>query len=267
MLEYFCISRSTYYARLASIKKGDKYAEEREAIRTLVAMNKGRYGYRRITIELHKLGIHINHKVVMRIMKEENLTCKVRLKKYRSYRGTEGKIAPNIIKRNFTATKPNQKWATDITEFHVFGRKIYLSPILDLYNGEIVSYEISERPVLAQVLTMLDKAFQERPNSQGCVLHSDQGWQYQHAVYQETLKNHAIIQSMSRKGNCLDNSVMENFFGLLKSELLYLEKFASYEDFISKLKDYIIYYNTKRIKLKLKGMSPVEYRTHSQKVA
>ena len=109
MLEYFGISRSTYYARLASIKKGDKYAEEREAIRTLVAMNKGRYGYRRITIALHKLGIHINHKVVMRIMKEENLTCKVRLKKYRSYRSTEGKIVPNIIKRNFAATKPDQK--------------------------------------------------------------------------------------------------------------------------------------------------------------
>ena len=267
MLEYFGISRSTYYARLASIKKGDKYAEEREAIRTLVEMNKGRYGYRRITIALHKLGIHINHKVVMRIMKEENLICKVRLKKYRSYRGSEGKIAPNMIKRNFTATKPDQKWTTDITEFHLFGRKVYLSPILDMYNGEIVSYEISERPVLTQVLSMLDKAFKNRPNSKGCILHSDQGWQYQHSTYQETLKNHAIIQSMSRKGNCLDNSVMENFFGLLKSELLYLEKFASYEDFISKLKDYIDYYNTKRIKLKLKGMSPVEYRTHSQKVA
>ena len=267
MLEYFGISRSIYYARLASIKKGDKYAEEREAIRILVAMNKGRYGYRRITIALHKLGIHINHKVVMRIMKEENLTCKVRLKKYRSYRGTEGKIAPNIIKRNFTAIKPYQKWATDITEFHVFVRKVYLLPILDMYNGEIVSYEISERPVLTQVLSMLDKAFKNRPNSKGCILHSDQGWQYQHSTYQETLKNHAIIQSMSRKGNCLDNSVMENFFGSLKSELLYLEKFDSYEDFISKLKDYIDYYNTKRIKLKLKGMSPVEYRTHSQKVA
>ena len=249
MLEYFGISRSTYYARLASIKKGDKYAEEREAIRTLVAMNKGRYGYRRITIALHKLGIHINHKVVMRIMKEENLTCKVRLKKYRSYRGSEGKIAPNMIKRNFTATKPDQKWTTDITEFHLFGRKVYLSPILDMYNGEIVSYEISERPVLTQVLSMLDKAFKNRPNSKGCILHSDQGWQYQHSTYQETLKNHAIIQSISRKENCLDNSVMENFFGLLKSELLYLEKFASYEDFISKLKDYIDYYNTKRIKL------------------
>ena len=114
---------------------------------------------------------------------------------------------------------------------------------------------------------MLDKAFKNRPDSKGCSLHSDQGWQYQHSSYQETLKNHAIIQSISRKENCLDNSVMENFFGLLKSELLYLEKFASYEDFISKLKDYIDYYNTKRIKLKLKGMSPVEYRTHSQKVA
>ena len=154
MLKYFGISRSTYYARLASIKKRDKYVEEREAIHTLVSMNKGRYGYRRIRIALHKLGFNVNHKVVMRIMKEENLTCKVRLKKYRSYRGTEGKIAPNIIKRNFTATKPDQKWTTDITEFHLFGRKVYLSPILDLYNVEIVSYEISERPVLTQVLSI-----------------------------------------------------------------------------------------------------------------
>lgn len=178
MLEYFGISRSTYYAHLASIKKGDKYAEEWEAIRILVAMNKVRYRYRRITIALHKLGIHINHKVVMRIMKEENLTCKVRLKKYRSYRGTEGKIAPNIIDRNFTATKPDQKWTADITEFYLFGCKIYLSPILDIYNGEIVSYEISERPVLTQVLSMLDKAFRNRPNSKGCILHSDQGWKY-----------------------------------------------------------------------------------------
>ena len=224
MLEYFGISRSTYYARLASIKKGDKYAEEREAIRTLVAMNKGRYGYRRITIALHKLGIHINHKVVMRIMKEENLICKVRLKKYRSYRGSEGKIAPNMIKRNFTAIKPDQKWTTDITEFHLFGRKVYLSPILDMYNGEIVSYEISERPVLTQVLSMLDKAFKNRPNSKGCILHSDQGWQYQHSTYQETLKNHAIIQSISRKENCLDNSVMEKLLWLVEVRVVIFRK-------------------------------------------
>lgn len=180
MLEYFGISHSIYYARLASIKKEDKYVEEREAIHTLVSMNKGCYGYRRIIIALHKLGFNMNHKVVMRIMKEENLTCKVRLKKYRSYRGTEGKIAPNIIKRNFTATKPDQKWTTDITEFYLFGRKVYLSLILDMYNGEIVSYEISERPVLIQVLFILDKAFKNRLHSKGCILHSDQGWQYQH---------------------------------------------------------------------------------------
>ena len=214
MLEYFGISRSTYYARLASIKKGDKYAEEREAIRTLVAMNKGRYGYRRITIALHKLGIHINHKVVMRIMKEENLTCKVRLKKYRSYRGTEGKIAPNIIKRNFTATKPDQKWTTDITEFHVFGRKVYLSPILDMYNGEIVSYEISERPVLTQVLSMLDKAFKNRPNSKGCILHVN-----------DTLRMYKNDDIRMYNFNCITDTIVEvittcNTYTLLTVHLL-----------------------------------------------
>lgn len=267
MLSYFKISRSTYYARLASICKGDKYADERAAIHEIVAVHKGRYGYRRVTMELSKQGFHINHKVVMKIMKEEDLTCRVRMKKYRSYRGQQGKIAPNLIQRHFNANKPNQKWATDITEFHLFGRKVYLSPILDMFNSEIIAYEISERPVLKQVLNMLDKALASRPDVNGCILHSDQGWQYQHKAYQEALKNHGIIQSMSRKGNCLDNSVMENFFGLLKSELLYLQKFESYEDFIIKLKDYIEYYNHKRIKLKLKGMSPVEYRTHSQQTA
>ena len=136
-----------------------------------------------------------------------------------------------------------------------------------MYNGEIVAYEISERPVLKQVLSMLNKAFTMRPNSQGCILHSDQGWQYQHKEYQETLKNHAIIQSMSRKGNCLDNSVMENFFGLLKSELLYLEDFTSCEDYINKLRDYIDYYNTKRIKLKLKRNESGRIRTIPKNVA
>lgn len=200
-------------------------------------------------------------------MKEEGLTCRVRLKKYRSYRGPVGKSVPNVINRNFAATKPDQKWATDITEFHLFGKKVYLSPVLDMYNGEIIAYEISEKPVLKQVLDMLERAFKVRPNSHGCILHSDQGWQYRHAFYQETLKNHGIVQSMSRKGNCLDNSVMENFFGLLKSELFYLQKFNSYEDFLVRLEEYIDYYNTERIKLKLKGMSPVEYRTHSQQIA
>ena len=187
----------------------------------------------------------------------------VRIKKYRSYKGETGKVAPNLIQRDFTATAPNQKWTTDITEFSLFGTKLYLSPILDMYNSEIISYSISEHPVLGQVMDMLDKAFEKIPDNTNLIFHSDQGWQYQHKTYQYRLRKKGIRQSMSRKGNCLDNSIMENFFGLLKSELLYLRKFESIEEFKKELENYIDYYNNKRIKEKLKGMSPVQYRTHS----
>ena len=234
---------------------------------TLYNENKGRYGYRRITTELHNRGYTINHKTVQRLMKEIGLVCRVRIKKYRSYKGEVGKIAPNLLERNFEAEKPNQKWVTDVTEFSLFGQKIYLSPILDLCSSDIVSYTISDRPVLSMVTSMLDKAFANIPDNKNLILHSDQGWQYQHSYYQRMLKNHGIIQSMSRKGNCLDNSVMENFFGLLKSELLYLQEFNSYEELIEEIHKYINYYNNNRIKAKLKGMSPVEYREHSQLVA
>lgn len=196
-------------------------------------------------------------------MKQEHLTSLVRMKKYRSYKGELGKIAPNLLKRKFQAKKPNKKWTTDITEFHLFGRKLYLSPILDMYNGEIVSFEISEHPVLEQVTDMLKKAFAKIPDHTQLILHSDQGWQYQHKTYQKMLGNKGVRQSMSRKGNCLDNSVMENFFGLLKSELLYLQDFESIEDFRMQLEEYMDYYNNRRIKGKLKGMSPVAFRTRS----
>ena len=143
----------------------------------------------------------------------------------------------------------------------------YLSPILDMYNGEIISYNISGRPVLNQVLKMLDSAFEKIPNNTGLIFHSDQGWQYQHKKYQKKLLDKGIIQSMSRKGNCLDNSIMENFFGLLKSELFYLRKFESMDEFKLELEKYIDYYNNKRIKSKLKGLSPVQYRIQSSLVA
>lgn len=203
----------------------------------------------------------------MKLMKQMGLTCKVRLKKYRSYKGQNGKIADNILKRNFKADKPNQKWATDITEFALCGQKIYLSPILDMYNGEIISYKISERPVLKQVLDMVEDALSNINCEEQIILHSDQGWQYQHKSYQKLLRENNIIQSMSRKGNCLDNAVMENFFGILKSELFYLKKFETVDKFISELEEYIDYYNNQRIKSKLKGLSPVEYRTKSMLVA
>lgn len=249
------------------MKKQDKYAIIKAEIESIYHKHQGRYGYRRITMELHNRGYQINHKTVQRLMRELDLKCMVRIKKYRSYKGEVGKIAPNILKRDFHASAPNQKWTTDITEFSLFGAKLYLSPILDMYNGEIISYNISERPVLGQVMDMLDKAFEKIPDNTNLIFHSDQGWQYQHKQYQKRLKDKGIQQSMSRKGNCLDNSVMENFFGLLKSELLYLRDFESIDEFKIELENYIDYYNNKRIKEKLKGMSPVQYRLHSSLVA
>lgn len=193
-----------------------------------------------------------------------NVLCLVRIKKYKSYKGTIGKIAPNIINRDFHADAPNQKWTTDVTEFKLFGKKLYLSPILDMYNSEIISYNISTRPNLSMVMDMLDKAFIKIPDNTNIIMHSDQGWHYQHNLYQRRLKEKGIIQSMSRKSTCLDNSIMENFFGLLKSELLYLKKFESIDEFKFELEKYIYWYNNKRIKLKLK-MSPIEYKIKNYK--
>lgn len=245
----------------------DKYAGIKEEIGLIYHQNQGRYGYRRITLELHNRGYHINHKTVQRLMKSIGIKCMVRIKKYRSYKGEIGKIAPNILQRDFSATAPNQKWTTDITEFSLLGTKIYLSPILDMFNGEIISYNISDRPILGQVMDMLNKAFAKIPDNTNLIFHSDQGWQYQHKQYQKCLAEKGIRQSMSRKGNCLDNSVMENFFGLLKSELLYLREFDSVDEFKNELEKYIDYYNNKRIKSKLKGLSPVQYRIQSLLVA
>ena len=249
------------------MEQADKYEVAKAEIAALSHENKGRYGYRRITTALHNRGIHLNHKTVQRLMKQLGLLCRVRSKKYRSYKGEVGKIAPNLLNRNFYAEKPNQKWVTDVTEFSLFGQKLYLSPILDLHNGYLVSYTISERPIMSMVTTMLTKAFETIPDGTGLILHSDQGWQYQHKQYQQMLKSKGIRQSMSRKGNCLDNAVMENFFGLLKSELLYLQEFKSMEHFKWELLDYLDYYNNRRIKAKLKGLSPAIHRQQALSVA
>jgi putative transposase len=232
-------------------------------ISTIYHDHKGRYGYRRITLELRNQGFLINHKTVQRLMKELGLKSLVRMKKYRSYKGNVGKIAPNILKRDFVATKPNEKWVTDVTEFQLFGEKLYLSPVLDLFNGEIIAYNIQSRPTYELVSKMLDKAFNCLSEVDAPVLHSDQGWHYQMKQFSYALKQNGITQSMSRKGNCLDNAVIENFFGLLKSELLYMQEFESMVHFKRELELYIEYYNHIRIKEKLKGLSPVQYRIQS----
>lgn len=261
------LARATFYYHLKRIQKPDKYETAKAEITAIFHENKGRYGYRRITIELHKRNILLNHKTVQRLMKELGLVCRVRMKKYRSYKGEVGKIAPNLLNRDFKTEKPNQKWVTDVTEFHLFGEKLYLSPIIDLHSSDLVSYTISNRPVLSMVTSMLDKAFTTIPDNTNLVLHSDQGWQYQHKQYQQMLCKKGIRQSMSRKGNCLDNAVMENFFGLLKSELLYLQKFDSMEHFKQELIDYLDYYNNLRIKAKLKGLPPALHRQQALSAA
>lgn len=232
-------------------------------IQRLYERHKGRYGYRRITAALRQAGETINHKTVQRLMRALGLASLVRQKKYRAYRGTLGGVAPNVLNRQFQAQRPNQKWVTDITEFNVNGQKLYLSPILDLYNGEIVAYQTGTRPVLSLVRDMLRKAFTRLGRSDRPLLHSDQGWHYQHPAYRDLLAKQAMPQSMSRKGNCLDNATMESFFGTLKAEYFHLNRFDSVEQLQQGLDRYIHYYNHERIKGKLKGLSPVQYRTQA----
>jgi transposase InsO family protein len=261
LIEVSGLPRATYYYHAARLEQPDKYSEIKQQITEIFTEHKGRYGYRRVTQELRNRGLTINHKTVQRLMKELGLVCMVRMKKYRSYKGEVGKIAPDLLGRNFEARRPNEKWVTDVTEFHLFGQKLYLSLILDLYSRDIVSYTICDRPVLSMITSMLDKAFDQLPCACAMlILHSDQGWQYQHKAYQRMLNARHIKQSMSRKGNCLDNAVIESFFGLLKSELLYLQLFDSVDHFKAELVEYLHYYNNTRIKAMLKGLPPALHR-------
>ena len=247
------------------MKDADKYCAIKKEILDIFNKNKGRYGYRRILSVLIQKGYVINHKTVLKLMNELNIKGKQRKNdKYHSYKGEVGKVAKNLLKREFYAEKPFEKLTTDITQFKVCDEKVYLSPVMDLFNREIISYSISTSPNMYQIREMLDRLFKKLPDGAKPLFHSDQGWQYQHAEYQRLLSEHNITQSMSRKGNCMDNGAMENFFGRLKVEMFYGEKFESVNAFIDELKRYIDYYNNERISLKLKGMSPVQYRTHSQ---
>jgi putative transposase len=241
----------------------DRHAALRERIKAIFALHKGRYGYRRVTAAIRQLGQKINHKTVQRLMVEMGLKSLVRPKKYRSYKGDAGRVAPDLLKRQFSAAGANQKWVTDVTEFNVAGEKLYLSPVMDLFNGEIIAFETARRPVFKLVESMVSKALNRLRDNERPILHSDQGWHYQMPAYQRRLKARDVAQSMSRKGNCLDNAAMESFFAVLKSEFFHPNRFDSIQSLKDGIADYIHYYNHQRIKLKLKGPSPVQYRTQS----
>ena len=267
LLEAARLPRSTYYYQLKQLDKLDKDKDLKAEIQSIFTEHRGNYGYRRMTLELRNRGYMVNHKRVQRLMKVLDLSARIRRKrKYSSYQGEIGKKAENLIQRQFEATKPMEKCYTDVTEFAIpaSSQKLYLSPVLDGFNSEIIAYNLSTSPNLEQVKAMLDQAFTEE-HYENTILHSDQGWQYQHQYYHQFLEDKGIQPSMSRKGNSPDNGMMESFFGILKSEMFYgYEKtFHSLEQLEQAIVDYIDYYNNKRIKIKLKGLSPVQYRTKS----
>ena len=267
LLEVARLPRSTYYYQLKQLDRLDKDKDLKAEIQSIFTEHKGNYGYRRIHLELRNRGFLVNHKRVQRLMNVLNLQARIRQKrKYSSHKGDIGKKADNLIQRQFEASKPMEKCYTDVTEFAIpaSSQKLYLSPVLDGFNSEIIAYNLSTSPNLIQVKDMLDQAFGEE-HYENTILHSDQGWQYQHDFYHRFLEGKGIQPSMSRKGNSPDNGMMESFFGILKSEMFYgYEKtFQSLEQLEQAIVDYIDYYNNKRIKVKLKGLSPVQYRTKS----
>ena len=258
------LPRSTFFYRQAALKTPDRHAELRARIHVIFTNAMGRYGHRRIHAELFSDGWQVAKKTVLKLMREENLVCKVRSKRrYSSYKGTVGKIAENLLNREFDTEAPNLKWVTDVTEFKIADRKVYLSPVLDLFDRSIISYSVSQSPTVAFTNQSLSEAIGTLAAGEAPMMHSDQGFQYQHASWQKLLADAGMPQSMSRKGNCLDNSVMENFFGHLKEEMFHHDEHTSVEAFTAELREYIRWYNYDRISLTLQCLSPMKYRAQA----
>lgn len=248
-------------------------------IKPVFEKHKSRYGYRRIILSLNNDLQGVNHKRIQRIMRENGLFGKQAKHRYHSYKGDDGESKENLLldkivdeqtskitlKRNFSTTAPNQKWTTDVSMFKISEGKLYLSPIMDMYDGSIISYDISITADFNQAKRMIDSAFNQFDDLNGLIFHSDQGWQYQMEPYKRWLKDRGIIQSFSRKGNCMDNSLMENFFGIMKNEMFYGEEatFETLDDLKAAMEEYIRYYNEERISLKRKGLTPLQYRHQS----
>ncbi|AOV06868.1 transposase [Sporosarcina ureilytica] len=266
------IPEATYHYQIQQLKQADPDEELKEVILDLFQKHEGKYGYRRIHLALRNQGYLINHKKVQRIMGDLGLKCVkfTRKSRYNSYKGTVGKVAKNRLNRRFNTSIRLQKLVTDVTEFKCLDdEKLYLNPILDLYNGEIISFGISKRPTLDLVLEPLKEAVRviKTEAEYRTTIHSDQGWHYQHQKWIKTLKKNKVFQSMSRKATCADNAVMENFFGILKQEIYYGEELLSYHKLKQKIEQYIDYYNNERIKVKLAGLSPIQYRTQTSQTA
>ena len=285
LLQVSKLSKSTYgYYKskkhlCAAQRKANKDNEILSIIKPMFEKHKSRYGYRRIILSLNNVLSGVNHKRIQRIMRENGLFGKQAKHKYHSYKGDNGESKENLLlveeenndthvitfKRDFSTTRPNQKWTTDVSMFKISEGKLYLSPIMDMYDSSIISYDISINPNFEQTKRMIDNALEQYDDLEGLILHSDQGWQYQMQPYKKWLKDRGINQSFSRKGNCMDNSLMENFFGIMKNEMFYGEEatFETLDDLKVAMEEYIRYYNEERISLKRKGLTPLQFRHQS----
>lgn len=257
------LARSTFFYHQQRLSRPDPQAALKTAIRTAFAHAKGRYGHRRIHQRLRQEGWRVAKKTVLKLMRQLGLVCRVRRRRFTAYRGETGTVAPNWLNRNFRAHAPNQKWVTDVTEFRVGEQKLYLSPVMDLFDRQIIAYAMGPSPTLTLTTTALERALATLAPGQTPVIHSDQGFQYQHTSWQRLLATAGAVQSMSRKGNCLDNAVMENFFGHLKEELFHHTRFPDRDTLITAIHEYMTWYNTDRISTTLQGLSPVQYRTQA----
>lgn len=263
LLKVAGLARSTFFYHQARLERPDPHAELKKAITTTFEENRRR-GHRVVHRELRKAGWRIAKKTVLKLMRELELNCPIRRRRrYVSYQGTVGKVADNVLNREFTATAPNQKWVTDVTEFRINDRKVYFSPIMDLFDRQIISYAVSTSPNLELTNSCLRDALATVEQGQLPLVHSDQGFQYQHQSWRRLLAKAGAKQSMSRKANCYDNAVIESFFGHLKEEMFHHTRYLSIEAFTTALDDYITWYNTSRGHTHCEGLSPVQYRTQT----
>jgi putative transposase len=264
LLDIAGFARSTFFYHQAKLAGPDPHADLKAAVREVFEEAKGRYGHRRVHTELAKVGWTLAKKTVLKVMRSLGLICQVRRRRrYNSFKGKVGRIAANLLNRDFTAQAPNEKWVTDVTEFAVGDRKVYLSPVMDLFDRSIIAYSWGTSPNLQLTTTPLEKALSTLQVGQTPLVHSDQGFQYQHLSWQAMLADAGAVQSMSRKGTCLDNAVIESFFGHLKEELFHHVTYLSIDAFTTALDEYMHWYNTERISTKLNGLSPAQYRAQT----
>jgi putative transposase len=257
------LARSTFFYHQARLDRPDPQAALKEAITSAFEENRRR-GHRVVHRALRKTGWRISKKTVLKLMRELGLVCLIRRRRrYVSYQGEVGKVADNVLNREFTATAPNQKWVTDVTEFRVNDRKVYLSPVMDLFDRQIISYAISTSPTLELTNSSLRDALATLSEGQSPLVHSDQGFQYQHRSWRRLLAKAGARQSMSRKANCHDNAVIESFFGHTKEEMFHHTHYLSVEALTTALEDYITWFNTSRGHTHCEGLSPVQYRAQT----